>query len=86
MKSKMDGGLKPEEFQQFAIEDREAALEKALQNGGGKIPSGGHISVKSSRSNKMEKHGTHKESHKGGKKRSKNDHDHGFKSKKKNKP
>ncbi|XAR57323.1 tRNA(Met) cytidine acetyltransferase [Bertholletia excelsa] len=67
MKVKMDGMLDPELFQQYAIGDREAEFEKALQNGG-KIPSGGLISVKSSR-NKMKKHGKEKEGQNSGKRR-----------------
>ncbi|KAK9272602.1 hypothetical protein L1049_002976 [Liquidambar formosana] len=82
MKAKMEGLLNPEFLQHYAIADREADFENALQNGGGKIPSGGLISVKSSR-NKMEKRGKQKESHKSGKKRSKDDH--GSKSNKKKK-
>ncbi|CAL5368156.1 unnamed protein product [Camellia sinensis] len=72
MKAKMDGMLNPELLQQYAIADREADFEKALQNGGGKIASGGLISVKSSKK-KAEKHGKHKEGHNSGKKRDKED-------------
>ncbi|KAA8530952.1 hypothetical protein F0562_005681 [Nyssa sinensis] len=72
MKAKMDGMLNPELLQQFAILDREADFENALQNGGGKIPSSGLVSVKSS-GNKVEKHAKQKESHKSGKKRNKED-------------
>lgn len=54
MKSKTEGLLDPELLQQYAIVDKEADFEKALQNGG-KMSSSGVISVKSSRS-KMEKH------------------------------
>uniref|UniRef100_A0A5B7B8X6 RNA cytidine acetyltransferase n=1 Tax=Davidia involucrata TaxID=16924 RepID=A0A5B7B8X6_DAVIN len=72
MKAKMDGLLNPEFLQQYAILDREADFENALQNGGGKIPSGGLVSVKSS-GNKVEKHVKQKESHKSGKKRNKED-------------
>ncbi|GAB4848312.1 hypothetical protein Ancab_002979 [Ancistrocladus abbreviatus] len=56
MKARTDGLLNPEFLQQYAIVGREADLENALQNGGGKIPSGGHMSIKSCR-NKMEKQG-----------------------------
>lgn len=73
MKAKMEGVLNPDFLQQYAIVDREADLENALQNGGGKITSGGLISVKTSK-NKIEKHGKQKESGKTGKKRSKDDH------------
>ncbi|KAH7843395.1 hypothetical protein Vadar_016082 [Vaccinium darrowii] len=73
MKAKMmESSLNPELLQRYAIADREADFEKALQNGGGKVPSGGLISVKTSR-NKAEKHGKQKESHKSGKKRNKDD-------------
>ena len=66
MKSKMEDSLNPELLQQYAIVDRDADFENALQNGG-KVPSGGLVSVKSS-INKIEKLGNQKESHKGGKK------------------
>lgn len=72
MKAKMDGMLNPELLQQYAIADREADFEKALQNGGGKIASGGLISVKSGKK-KVEKHGKQKEGHNSGKKRDKED-------------
>ncbi|KAF5960345.1 hypothetical protein HYC85_001554 [Camellia sinensis] len=72
MKAKMDGMLNPELLQQYAIADREADFEKALQNGGGKIASGGLISVKSSKK-KAEKRGKQKEGHNSGKKRDKED-------------
>jgi N-acetyltransferase 10 len=64
--------LNPELLQQYAIVDREADFENVLQSKG-KIPSGGLISLKSSK-NKIEKHGNQKESPKSGKKRSKDDH------------
>ena len=51
MKAKADGMLDPELLQQFAVE---ADFEKVLKTGGGKIPSSGLISVKSSKS-KQEK-------------------------------
>ncbi|KAF3440479.1 hypothetical protein FNV43_RR18763 [Rhamnella rubrinervis] len=60
----------PASLQQFAIMDRDEDFERALQNGGSKITSGGIVSVKSSR-NKMESHGVSKKSHKIEKKRSK---------------
>ncbi|XP_062148759.1 RNA cytidine acetyltransferase 1 [Alnus glutinosa] len=71
-KSETDGLLNPELLQQYAIGDREADFENALKSRG-KIPSGGLISLKSSK-NKIEKHGNQKESQKSGKKRSKDDH------------
>lgn len=77
----MEGSLNPELLQQYAIVDRDADFENALQIGG-KVPSGGLVSVKSS-GNKIEKHRNQKESHKSGKKRSKDDR--GSKSNKKKK-
>ncbi|KAM3359813.1 RNA cytidine acetyltransferase 1 [Capsicum galapagoense] len=51
MKTKTtEGLLDPEQFQQFAIVDREADFENALQNGGGKISSSGVVSIKSYKS------------------------------------
>ncbi|XP_048134806.1 RNA cytidine acetyltransferase 1-like isoform X3 [Rhodamnia argentea] len=67
MKTKTEGFLNPECLQQYAIVGRESDFEGALQNGG-KIASGGVISVKSSRE-KMEKHKKHKENQESGKKR-----------------
>ncbi|XP_056168240.1 RNA cytidine acetyltransferase 1-like isoform X2 [Syzygium oleosum] len=81
MKTKTEGFLNPEFLQQYAIVGRESDFESALQNGG-KIASGGVISVKSSRE-KMEKHKKHKENQESGKKRSRNNH--GSKSDKKRK-
>lgn len=72
MKAKTDGLLDPELLKQYAIEGREADLENALENGSGKMLSGGVISVKSSRSG-AEKLGKEKESNKSGKKRGKDD-------------
>ncbi|XP_021631033.1 RNA cytidine acetyltransferase 1 isoform X3 [Manihot esculenta] len=66
MKTKMEGMLNPELLQQYAIVDREGDFENALRSGG-KITSGGLISVKSSKT-KVEKHGKH-DGHKSGKKR-----------------
>lgn len=82
MKAKTDGLLDPELLKQYAIEGREADLENALENGSGKMLSGGVISVKSSRSG-AEKLGKEKESNKSGKKRGKDDR--GSKSSKKRK-
>ncbi|KAJ9670894.1 hypothetical protein PVL29_027062 [Vitis rotundifolia] len=73
MKAKTESLLDPDFLQQYAIADREADFEKALQNGSGKLPSGGLLSVKSSRT-KMEKHGKQEKSHKSGEKRSKDHH------------
>lgn len=72
MKAKMDGMLDPELLKRYAIVDSEVDFESALQNGGGKIPSGGLVSVKSSRT-KVEKHGKQKESYKSEKKRRKDE-------------
>lgn len=72
MKAKTtEGLLDPELFQQFAIVDREADFESALQNGGGKISSGGVVSVKSNKS-KLEKKHSKLESENSDKKRHKN--------------
>ncbi|KAF8018616.1 hypothetical protein BT93_H3497 [Corymbia citriodora subsp. variegata] len=70
MKAKTEGFLNPEFLQQYAIVGRESDFESALQNGG-KITSGGVISVKTSRE-KTEKHKKHKENQESGKKRSRN--------------
>lgn len=76
MKSKTEAPFTPESLQRYAIADGEADFENALHNNEGKIPTGGLISVKSSRSDiKPEKE---KGSHKSDKKRSKDKHDHKF--------
>ncbi|KAJ8768500.1 hypothetical protein K2173_022593 [Erythroxylum novogranatense] len=80
MKTETDGLLNPDILQQYAIVDKESEFESALLSGG-KIASGGVISVKSS-GNKGEKHGKHQEN-KIGKKR--NQEHHGSKSNKKSK-
>lgn len=49
MKSKGDGGLNPEFLQQYAIVDKEADFEKALQKGSGKLSAGALVSIKSER-------------------------------------
>ncbi|KAL5818538.1 hypothetical protein ACOSQ3_022419 [Xanthoceras sorbifolium] len=82
MKAKMDGLLNEEFLQQYAIVDKDADFDKALQNGAGKIPSGGLVSVQSSKT-KTDKPGKQKDSEKSGKKRGKEDQ--GSKSKKKHK-
>ncbi|EXB24806.1 hypothetical protein L484_005185 [Morus notabilis] len=69
MKPDMEGVLDPEMLQQYAIG---ANFDNALQNNDGKIPSGGLVSVKSSRS---------KTESKGGKKRNRSDRDEKKKSK-----
>lgn len=80
MSAKMDSMLNPELLQQYAIVDREADFENALQNGGGKVVPGGVISVKSDKK-KAEKYERKTDTPKSGKKRNKNDH--GSKSSKK---
>ncbi|XP_071705680.1 RNA cytidine acetyltransferase 1-like isoform X2 [Rutidosis leptorrhynchoides] len=54
-KVQSEGLMNPEYLQRYAIADKDAESESALQNGGVKIPSGGVISVKSSKS-KAEKY------------------------------
>nr|XP_027191121.1 RNA cytidine acetyltransferase 1 isoform X2 [Cicer arietinum] len=49
MKSKSEALLAPELLQRYAIEDGESGLDSVLQNNGGKIPTGGLISMKSNR-------------------------------------
>ncbi|KAF5799022.1 putative tRNA(Met) cytidine acetyltransferase [Helianthus annuus] len=68
-KANSEGLLNPEFLQRYAIADKDVDFESALQNGGGKVPSGGVISVKSSKT-KPEKHGKTK-GDKSDKKRSK---------------
>ncbi|XP_071734621.1 RNA cytidine acetyltransferase 1-like [Rutidosis leptorrhynchoides] len=48
-KAQSEGLMNPEFLQRYAIADKDADFESALQNGSGKIPSGGVISVKSSK-------------------------------------
>ncbi|KAI9108625.1 hypothetical protein K1719_020272 [Acacia pycnantha] len=72
MKSKSEGPFTPEGLQRYAIADGEADFENALKNNG-QIPTGGLITVKSSRSGmKPEKE---KGSHKSDKKRGRDRHD-----------
>ncbi|KAJ4715525.1 RNA cytidine acetyltransferase [Melia azedarach] len=73
MKTKMDGLLNPEFLQQYAIADKDAEFEKALQNGGGRLPTGSVISVKSSKT-KVDKPVKQKESNQSGKKKGKDEH------------
>ncbi|XP_047155039.1 RNA cytidine acetyltransferase 1 [Vigna umbellata] len=74
MKSKAESLFTPELFQQYAIDDGDSGFQTVLQNNDGKIPTGGLISVKSSRSAvRPEKV---KESGKSDKKRSKDNHNH----------
>lgn len=51
MKSERVGLLDPSILQQYAIMDKDAEIEKALQSGGGKLPRSGIITVKSIKSN-----------------------------------
>ncbi|KAL8478874.1 hypothetical protein ACS0TY_030671 [Phlomoides rotata] len=81
MRSKLDVTLNPELLQQYAIVDKEADFENALQKSSGKVLSGtGVISIKSDRK-KVEK--KVEESQRSDKKRNK--HDHSSKSNKKRK-
>ncbi|KAK8472631.1 hypothetical protein PHAVU_002G265804 [Phaseolus vulgaris] len=74
MKSKAESLFTPELLQQYAIDDGESGFQTVLQNNDGKMPTGGLISVKSSRSaGKPEKV---KDSGKSDKKRSKDNHNH----------
>lgn len=73
MNAKTDGLLNLELLQHYAIVDREADFEHALQNGSGKVLPGGLISVKSNR-DMAPKHGKKNESQKSGKKRNKDDY------------
>ncbi|XP_068651876.1 RNA cytidine acetyltransferase 1-like [Aristolochia californica] len=82
MKPVTDSVLNPDMLQQYAIVDREAGFEEALQNGTAKVSSSGIISVKSTKT-KVEKQGRHKEMLKSNKKRGINGH--GSKSNKKSK-
>ncbi|KAJ9540197.1 hypothetical protein OSB04_026703 [Centaurea solstitialis] len=68
MKAKSDSLLNLDFLQRYAIADKDVDFESALQNGSGKIPSGGVVSVKSSKT-KAEKYGKPKD--KSDKKRSK---------------
>ena len=69
MKSNTEALFAPELLQQYAIQDGESGFENVLQNSGGKIPTGGLISVKSSRN--VVKAEKEKGSHKSDKKRGK---------------
>lgn len=62
MKKSTEGSINPELLQKYAIEDNEVDFENALQNGRGKIPSSGLISVKS-KLKPGEKHGKQKDNH-----------------------
>ncbi|KAK4264833.1 hypothetical protein QN277_025957 [Acacia crassicarpa] len=72
MKSKSEGPFTPEGLQRYAIADGEVDFEDALKNNG-QIPTGGLITVKSSRSGMKPEKG--KGSHKSGKKRGRDRHD-----------
>lgn len=66
MKSKGNGGLDPDLLQQYAIVDKEADFENALQKG--KLQSGALVSIKSDRKK------TDKQTNSSEKKRNKHDH------------
>ncbi|OIW18193.1 hypothetical protein TanjilG_31313 [Lupinus angustifolius] len=66
MKSKAEALLDPELFQRYAFADGESGFENALQNNGGKIPTGGLVSVKSSRDVSEKGKGSHKSDKKRG--------------------
>ncbi|KAL7089884.1 hypothetical protein ACP275_12G004500 [Erythranthe tilingii] len=83
MNAKMAGQMNPELLQQYAIVDKEAAFESALQNGSGKVLSGGTISIKSTTSKVEKKQRKEIENEKSDKKRGK--HDHSSKSNKRRK-
>jgi N-acetyltransferase 10 len=60
-------------LQRYAFEDGESSFDNALQNTGGKIPTGGLVSIKSNRKLKSEnEHGGHKSD----KKRRMDNHSH----------
>lgn len=72
MKAETDGVLDPEFLQQYAIVDRDADFECALQNGLGKISSSGLISVTSNRNKIDKRHGKQREMQNGYKRRGSN--------------
>lgn len=80
MKSTAEALFTPELLQQYAIKDGESGLDNILENNGGKLPTGGLISVKSSRAEKKGSHSSEKkqgkDGHKSEKKRGKDDHNH----------
>lgn len=69
MKVESEGMLNSEILQKYAIVDRDADFESALQNGLGKISSSGLISVKSNRKKVDKKHEKLEDMQKGNKKR-----------------
>lgn len=81
MKMNNEGLLDVGTLQQYAIVEGEVDFAGALQSGGGKVPSGGVVSIKSNKT-KAEKQGKRKDKDQSSKKRSKDD---GFKSNKKKK-
>lgn len=81
MKMNNEGLLDVGTLQQYAIVEGEVDFAGALQTGGGKVPSGGVVSIKSNKT-KAEKQGKRKDKDQSSKKRSKDD---GFKSNKKKK-
>lgn len=81
MNANADGVLNPNLLQEYAIVDKEADFENALQNSGAKVLSGGLVSIKSNRK-KVEKEG---KSAKEKSDRKRNKHDHSSKSNKRRK-
>ncbi|XP_027368437.1 RNA cytidine acetyltransferase 1-like [Abrus precatorius] len=65
MKSKQEAVFAPEMLQQYAIQDGESGLKNIIENNGGKIPTGGLISVRSSK-NVVPPKGSHKKDKKQG--------------------
>ncbi|GKE97166.1 hypothetical protein Tco_1582021 [Tanacetum coccineum] len=59
-KATSDGLLNLDSLQKYAIADKDVDFESALQNGSGKLASGGIISVKSSKT-EAEKYGKPKD-------------------------
>lgn len=49
--------MNPDFLQRYAMADKDVDFDSALQNGGGKLPSGGVISVESSKTKAEEKYG-----------------------------
>ncbi|XP_057416267.1 RNA cytidine acetyltransferase 1 [Lotus japonicus] len=80
MKSTAEALFTPELLQQYAIKDGESGLDNILENNGGKLPTGGLISVKSSKAEKKGSHSSEKkrdkDGHKSERKRGKDDSNH----------
>lgn len=82
MRSKSESLFTPELLQRYAIKDGES-FDNVLQSTGGKIPTGGLVSVKSNR--KIIKSEKENGSHKSDKKRRGDNHSHNKSSKKEKK-